>query len=126
MVQMVQENSGRRELEPTHHVARHCRRRDIRGDGRVSPAAFALRAGEEYLSTNWLEHFHDTDRPSQIAGVSIATCQDNLNLEIQFVALGEAHDPSHTGIYGYTAHNAAVATLLATLVNPDEVYPADD
>ncbi len=150
MVQMVQENSGRRELEPTHHVARHCRRRDIRGDGRVSPAAFALRAGEEYLSTNWLEHFHDTDRPSQIAGVqraltdkgfrvrrsasfavlnagvSIAMCQDNLNLEIQFVALGEAHDPSHTGIYGYTAHNAAVATLLATLVNPDEVYPADD
>lgn len=28
-----------------------------------------LRAGEEYLSVNWLEHFHLADRDIQLAGV---------------------------------------------------------
>jgi len=110
-------------------------------------SAFELRPGEQYLSTNWLEFFHHSDRQSQIAGVqqalvdkgfrvrrtasfavlnvgtSVASCRDTLSVTIQFVALGEAHDPSHTGVYGYTAQDATVAALLATLVVPDEVYP---
>ena len=45
-------------------------------------------------------------------------------MALRFVVLGESHDPSHTGIYGYTEHNAKTAAVLAKSVNPDEVYPA--
>ncbi len=146
---MVQGGPGRRELPPSHHVARYCRPRAVREDGTLAPSAFRLRHGEEYLSTNWLEYFHDSDRASQIAGVrqaladkgfrvsrnatfavlNIGTtaerCRDELDAAIQFVALGEPHDPSHTGIFGYTIQkNDAIAALLAQLLNPGEVYPA--
>ena len=112
------------------------------------PTAFLLRPGEEYLSTNWLEHFHDSERSTQIDGVrrslsgkgfrisrnavfavlnvgsATIQCGNTLNVDIQFVVLGERRDPSHAGIYGYVAQNAAVAELLAQLLNPDHVYPA--
>ncbi len=143
---MVQSTLGHRALEDSHHVARYCRPRDIGNDGRPVPAAFYLRSGEEYLSTNWLEVFHDSERSLQIAGVlqalsdkgfrvsrnsafatlnvgtTIAQCRNDLNVDIQSVALGESHDPSHTGIYGYVAQNSEVAELLASLVSPQEVY----
>ena len=107
-----------------------------------------LREGEEYLSTNWLEPFHPADRDIQISGVrqtlldkgrrvarsghfivlnvgaSVALCQNRLNLAVQFISLGEAHDPSHTGIYGLTPNAAAAARLLAQSISPAEVYPA--
>ena len=143
---MVQERPGRRELASSHHVARYCRRRDIRNNGAVSPAAFEFRPGEEYLSTNWLEYFRNLDRQSQIAGVRRAltdkgfrirpsaafavlnvgdatdACQTELNRSIQFVALGEPHDPSHTGIFGYTVADTDTAAALAKTVR--EVHPA--
>ena len=110
-------------------------------------SAFELRLGEEYLSTNWLEYFHGSDRDIQISGVkqaladksfrigrssrfavlnvgvSVAACSDILNLNIQFIALGEAHDPSHTGIYG-CADSVRAAAVLAQSVNPNEIHPA--
>ena len=110
--------------------------------------AFLLRAGEEYLSTNWLEHFHPADRDIQLAGVrqtlrdkgfrvahtghfgvlnvgdAVDRCRQNLNLEIRFINLGEAHDLSHTGIYGLAADKARAAQALAQAVSPAEVYPA--
>ena len=143
---MVQGQPRRRELRHTHHVARYCRPRDIGDSGRLLATAFRLRPGEEYLSTNWLELFHDSDRYSQISGVrraltdkgfrvsrnscfavlnagdAVMICKNNFNLDIQFISLGEIHDPSHTGIYGCTTHGTAVA--LAAIVNPSEVYPA--
>ena len=145
---MVQGRSASIELSQSHHVARYCRRRHLRSDGRPLRDAFLLRPGEEYLSTNWLEHFHDSDRQTQIAGVQqaltdkdfrvrrnaafavlnvgVATtvCKHDLNLDIQITTLGEAHDPSHSGIFGYTADDTDVAGLLARQVNPGEVYPA--
>ena len=148
MVHMVQGQPGRHELAPSQHVARYCRPRAVREDGTLAPAAFRLRPGEEYLSTNWLEYFHDSHRLIQIVGVrqalvdkgfrvrpnasfavlnvgaAVARCSNTLNLDIQFIALGEPHDPSHTGIFGYTAQNAVVAALLAASVDPSEVYPA--
>ena len=143
---MVQGRPGRRELAPSHHVARYCRPRDVRDDGAVSPAAFELRPGEAYLSTNWLEYFHDSDRQSQISGVRRAladkgfrirpsaafavlnvgeattACQTDLNGNIRFIALGESHDPSHTGIFGYTMDDTNIAAVLAKMVR--EVHPA--
>ena len=128
-------------------MARYCRARDM-VNGIPQENAFRLRSGEEYLSTNWLEHFHDSDRQTQIAGVQralagkgfrvrrnaafavlnvgVATtvCKHDLNLDIQITTLGDAHDPSHSGIFGYTADDTDVAALLARQVNPGEVYPA--
>ena len=145
---MFPEGLGRRDLPDSHHVARYCRRRDIGSDGVPLETAFYLRTAEEYLSTNWLEYFHDTDRRLQIDGVAqvlldkgfgvrrtasfavlnvgaaISACREYLNLDIQFVTLGESHDPSHAGIYGHADRHNAVAAMLAALVSPDEVYPA--
>ncbi|MCE2499286.1 MAG: hypothetical protein J4G13_00280 [Dehalococcoidia bacterium] len=110
--------------------------------------AFRLRPGEKYLSTNWLEHFHDADRQAQIAGVrqaltdkgfrvrgntafavlnvgtAIAVCKSDLDMDIQIATLGESHDPSHTGIFGYTEDDTDVVAILARQVNHREVYPA--
>ena len=146
---MVQRAAGHHELASSQHVARYCRPRAIREDGTLAPAAFRLRPGEAYLSTNWLEYFHDADRQSQIAsvhqaladkgfrvrrtasfvvlnvGASIASWRDTLSVATRFVALGETHDPSHTGIFGYTVQDSNVAALLAVPVSPVEIYPAD-
>ena len=145
---MVQGQTGRRQLSDSHHVARHCRPRDVGATREPIDTAFRLRPGEECRSTNWMEYFHDSDRQVQIVavrraltdkgfqvrrsasfavlnvGAAVAVCSNRQNVEIQFVALGEPHDPSHAGIYGYTEHNVAVAALLATLVAPNEIYPA--
>lgn len=111
-------------------------------------AAFLLRAGEEYLSVNWLEHFHPADRAIQVAavrqtlrdkgrtvartahfavlnaGTAVDRCRQELNMEIRFVRLGEGRDPSHTGIYGLTGNKSQAADALAQAVSPAEVYPA--
>ena len=145
----------RERLAEHHHIARHCRARDI-ANGMPRENAFRLRPGEEYLSTNWLEYFHDSDRQSQIAGVrakpsvirqaiwqtkafavsrtgvfavlnvgaAVSACKMGRNLDVAIVALGEAHDPSHTGIFGYTEHDTDIAALLAASVRLDEVHPA--
>ncbi len=134
----------RRRLPECHHVARYCRARDM-VNGAPKENAFRLRPGEEYLSTNWMEYFHDTNRRSQIAGVlqaladkgfrvsrtasfavlnvgTVATaCKNDLNLDVKIIALGESHDPSHTGIFGYTAEDTDTAAVLAKLAR--EVYP---
>ena len=55
-------------------------------------------------------------------GVATAACKNDLNIDIQVVALGESHDPSHVGIFGYVAGDTNTAAALARQVR--EVYPA--
>jgi len=110
--------------------------------------AFLLREGEEFLSTNWLEYFHESERVAQLEGVkqaltnkgfqigstaffavsnvgsAISICRDYLALDIFFSTTGELADPSHTGIYGYVSLNACTAALIAASASPNEVYPA--
>ena len=100
------------------------------------------------MSVNWLEHFHPADREVQLAGVrqtlrdkgfqlsragrfaalnggdAVDQCRQRLDLEIRFINLGAAHDPSHTGIYGLAANPTRAAEVLAQAVSPAEVYPA--
>ena len=114
----------------------------------MSPVAFEVRPGEEYLSTNWLECFHDSHGLLQIVGVrqalidtgfrvrptasfavlnvgaAVTACENVFTLDIQILTLGESHDPSHTGIFGYSAEDTDVAALLAASVTPDEVHSA--
>ena len=110
-------------LSPQHNVARYCRRRWLVHGG-VSRDAFLLREGEPYLSTNWLEHFHQSDRQAQLYGIRAALASkfkmeadgrfailnvgyaiDRImrlhSVPLRFRVLGQAHDPSHTGIFGY-------------------------
>ena len=57
-------------------------------------------------------------------GAATDQCRQELNREIQFINLGEPHDPSHTGIYGMLGNESKSAQLLAQAVSPTEVYPA--
>ena len=139
----------KRELPPNDNVARYCRKRDTDENGIPMDGAFLLREDKHecYLSTNWLEYFHPSDRTVQIHSVIqslrakgrtvansasfavlnvravIAACKSRLNLDLRFVTTDDPCDPSHTGIYGYVEHNARTAAELAKLVDSDEVYP---
>ena len=137
-----------KKLEAEDHVARYCRGRFIAADGKLLSEAFLLRANEEYLSANWLEHFHANERNLQIpelrealqtkgwnlqrsgrfavlnVGATNELCRQSLDLEVQFINLQERRDPSHTGIFGLQINPGEAARLLAESVNPNEVYPA--
>jgi hypothetical protein len=140
--------SGQRILSHQRDVARHCRKRDIGEDGLPSEDAYLIRAdrGESFLSTNWCEYFHLSDRQTQIdgvitslrakrtvrsgefivilnVGVAITSCASCLGVTLQFTVLGEPGDPSHTGIFGYTeVNNAGIALVLASSVNVCDVH----
>ena len=123
------------ELRPEHNVARYCRPRTI-VQGIISREAFLLRIGEQFLSTNWLEHFHEFDRMIQMSGVRATLAEKNfavspngrfavLNIgaairqirdaPLRFMLLGQASDPSHAGIFGYTEAEPDIAGALALL-----------
>ena len=57
-------------------------------------------------------------------GTAVDQCQQELNLDISFIVLGELYDISHTGIYGLAENAVKGARALAKSVNPSEVYPA--
>ena len=123
-------------------MARYCSPRTIRDD-RPLLGAFSLRLGEYFLSTNWLEHFHESERPVQMFGVR-QTLSDKgfqvsangrfavlnvghssklaVNIQLSFRVLGQASDPSHTGIFGYQAGDADTAIALSQSVQ--ELHPA--
>ena len=139
-----------RMLRPEHHVARYCRPRTVT-NGIISREAFLLREGEQFLSANWLEHFHESDRQIQVSGVRASLAGKNfdvnpngrfavLNVEVSdnrvrqihgvrllFQLLRQASDPSHTGVFGYGPPSVDpkgydIAQSLAESVQ--EEYPA--
>ena len=126
-------------LMPSHNVARYCRPRDI-SHGRISRDAFLLRSREQFLSTNWLEHFHESDRMIQISGVRNALSGKGFRVNrngrlavlnvgvthgqvsdrpLRFIRLGTPGDPSHTGIFGYTPGDYITAAALAYSVSEE-------
>ena len=133
------------DLLPEHNVARYCGSRKII-NGTVAYDVFLLRTGEGFLSTNWLEYFHPADRQFQVVAVqdaleskgfrvsrnggfailNVGTAVQQIyriyNVLLNFRPLGQASDPSHTGIFGYGADDTDVAESLANLVQ--EIHPA--
>ena len=137
-------------LKSYHNVARYCRPRWI-VNGIVSRDAFLMRQGEQFLSTNWLESFPQSEREAQISGVRAVLTNKNFSIHssggfavlnvgdtiyrvwslhgvlLLFRALGEARDPSHTGIFGYGAAtvdpkgNDVAQSLAASVL---ELHPA--
>ena len=76
---MASPASTTRLLRPEHHVARYCRPRTIT-NGIISREAFLLREGEQFLSANWLEHFHVLDRQIQVSGVRASLARKNFSV----------------------------------------------
>ena len=134
-------------LLDTDNVARYCPKRKIADDGIPMEEAFRLRKhiNEQYLSTNWLEYFRLYPQRAQIdcviqslstklkidgedaivvlnVGAATQRCSELAQVNLKFINFGRNDDPSYTGIYGYTEHNAKVALALAKLDDRDLVY----
>ena len=129
------------ELLPEHNLARYCRPRTVSG-AILSPDAFLPRVGEQFLSTNWLEYFHKSDRRVQISGVHAVLARKNFDIRVngrfavlnvgeasrqvqpvplKFALLGQDNDPSHAGIFGYTSGDIDIASDLVESVH--ELHP---
>ena len=125
-----------RSLSFEHNVARYCGPRNI-VNGMPIPEAFNLRTGEAFLSTNWLEHFHPSDRQLQVSGVrrtlegkgfrvnrnggfailnvGVAT-KSVSTASLNFVLLRQTNDPPHVGVFGIPEDHADIAVALAKSV----------
>ena len=109
--------------------------------------AFALRAGEDHLSVNWLEYFdphadvaihrvraslHATGfqlRPNgRFALLTVGSIKTSvrrsLGLRLHVDHLPHEHDPSHSGVLGYSDADLMVAAEIRALVGPDDLRRA--
>ena len=135
------------EIGEDHHVARYCKPSAIGDDGLPLAIAFELRDGEDYLSVNWLEFFKTTDLFQAIDFVRQAFRKKNFGVssngkfvslkvimvkEVFFrnshpptriIHLPEENDPSHSGVFGYTASDELIATEIAELVGAEDIHP---
>ncbi len=135
------------ELVPdSNHISRHCGGSHVE-DGEIGADAFMLRASDESLSVNWLELLQLSDRQSEIREVCrvlrdkgrtlgptsvIAVLNVGEVLEhvrnaeartLKVVHVPEENDPSHSGIFGYTAEDDIIADLIAQKIN--ETHPVE-
>ena len=134
-------------LPDEHHVARYCKPSSVE-DGLPSAEAFTLKQDEEYLSVNWLEYFNAPDLTAAVERVREAFRNKSyqvrrnarfavLNVEAAKRAVHKAtesmpaikhlptrDDPSHTGIFGGTAENFAIAVQLAALITLGNMHAA--
>ncbi len=130
------------------HLSRYCRPTAVGLDGLPLAAAFQLKAGEDYLSVNWLEYFRTPDLETAVVRVRevFRTKGYRISPNGRFAVLGvgtakEAvsavvgrparidhlpldDDASHSGIFGYRVDDLAVAAELKTLVRHEDVYTA--
>ena len=129
-------------IDETHHISRYCKPSSIDKEKQLPLAsAFKLREGEEYLSVNWLEYFEAEDLNQAIDFVRQAFRDKNYSVkhngrfallrvkEVKNMILGlrylpSKNDPSHSGIFGYTASDRLIALKIAELVRTEDVYPA--
>jgi len=137
-------------IPDTDHVARYCSPSKI-GKGKIQATAFHLKISrtppEDYLSVNWLEHLHATDRLEQIAalkpslkaklphlnnsakiavlnvGTAKTIAADVVALALSVKHIGHRADISYSGIWGPSEmDHEVVAQLLAEVVQ----YPLYD
>lgn len=129
------------------HVARYCKPSAVGLDGLPMPAAFELRPKEDYLSVNWLEFLHASDLGAAVGEVRTAFRRKGYHVKpngrFAVLEVGEVKaavvaitgtasvehrrlddDESHSGVFGYTADDFAVAVEIAALAGPDCVHLA--
>ena len=136
------------EIPGTDHVSRLCGATKCDEDGRPVGDVFMLRPAEAYLSTNWLEGTGAPTQTDRLAivrrhlagkGMKLSANARLAVLHLQTVidqvrswsldarAISAHHepeplDPSHSGLYGYTADDQLIADLIAQVV--EEVHKA--
>lgn len=127
-------------LPSEHHTARYCLATKLTEEGGAAPTAFHLRPGEPYLSVQWLEYLHQSDRSSQIREVR-STLARNMRLgstaKIAVLNVGETcrfvydasrypirilHEPeenneAHSGIHDTAQDEMIIAELLAESIS---------
>lgn len=129
-----------------HHIARYCGGTQINEDGSISGAAFRLRAGEEFLSVNWLEFLYRTTRDEigEIRRVLGAKLRLGATAKIAVLGVGQLRryvhsespdkrdlrvlhepelpgDPSHSGVFNVFPDDDLIADLIAEIVQ--ETHP---
>jgi hypothetical protein len=135
------------EIPGTDHVCRLCGETKC-PDGQPFGAAFMPRPDEPYISTNWLECTGAPSREDQLtvirqhltnkgrklptngylAVLHLQTVIDHVRSSAPDARMLTAHhepepcDPTHSGIYGYTADDQLIADLIAQVVQ--EVHKA--
>lgn len=130
------------EIPSTDHVCRLCGGSKC-DDGQPLGAAFMPRPDDAYLSTNWLEctgaptradqltviRQHLTNKgmklrsTARLAVLHLQTLIDHVRSSTPDARTLAAHhepippcDPSHSGIYGYTADDDLIADLIAEAI----------
>lgn len=108
--------------------------------------AFTLRAGEDYLSVNWLEYFGAANVEAAVqlvrlavarqlelrangrfAVLNVGTARDaiahdaGLNLPIEHMPTDA--DPSHSAMFADGVHRTKIAIELVALISSDDVFP---
>lgn len=127
------------------HISRYCGGATLTPSGQVSAASFLLRAGDEYLSVNWLEFLQLNNRDDELqeirrilstkitlgsrAKIAVLNVgevkshvrqnsKDRRNLRISHRPdePAEKPDPSHSGIFDTMSDEQIVAELIAEAV----------
>ena len=120
-------------LPEDDHVSRYCKPTSVDRQGLPMAAAFRLRQGEEYLSVNWVEYLGAPDLPAAVerirdvfrrknyalrangrfallqVGDAKTAVHEGVGYALRFDHLPLDNDQSHTGVFGYTADDLAVA-----------------
>lgn len=131
-----------------HHLSRYCKPSAVGPDGLPLAAAFELRPGEDHLSVNWLERLGEADLDAAVdrvrtvfqargyrvkphgrfavvrVGAAKAAVSETVERAARVEHLPLDDDESHSGVFGYTADDLAVAVALRDLVNRENVHPA--
>ena len=88
---MATQQNGLTLLNDTDQIARYCGFKKQKADGTPSPAAFLLTDSDfkphsdmadprPFVSTNWLEFFHDQNRDIQIKGIIASLKAKNMGI----------------------------------------------
>ena len=131
-------------LPSDNHIGRYCGGSHVDEDSDVDGTAFRLRAGEEYLSVNWLEYlakeneeqiealravyrskFNKVGKTARIAKLNVgemiehvrSESPDSVQLEVIHEPINTPPvDPSHSGIHNIPEDDDLVADLIAEAV----------
>lgn len=137
------------EIDGKYHISRYCKPSSIDPDGQPYASAFELREDrDEYLSVNWLEYFETHEMGQAIDCVRQAFLSKGFSIKTNgrfaLLRVGEVvelisglssnssrikylpvkDDPSHCGVFGYTALDEEIALEIARLVRVENMYLA--
>lgn len=132
-------SNNRTDIPEEDHVVRYCRPAYVR-DGKISSSAFELRGGECYLSANWMEYFKGKTANQQLecirktvnlqvkpngrfARLSVGNAKNSID-GLQIKSIAGRNNPSHAGIYSDRDENRNRTLELATIVRPEDIFPA--